>query len=101
MFGDKDVRGFIETIEPIADVIIITEAISPRAMSVDELFAVASEIVDTDKLEKAHDLPAALDRAIHIADEASANDDQSVGIVVTGSVVTAAQARALLGKKRA
>ena len=101
MFGDKDVRGFISEIDAIADSIIVTEAISPRAMPVDDLHRVALELVDADKVETAKDLPSAIEHAIRISDELSSGNDVSVGIVITGSVVTAAQARALLGKKRA
>jgi dihydrofolate synthase/folylpolyglutamate synthase len=101
MFADKDSLGFIGEVEPLADHVIVTQAVSPRALDVDTLFAQAATIVDEEILKKAADLPSALELAIQIADEATAVADESVGIVVTGSVVTAAQARALLGKKRA
>jgi dihydrofolate synthase/folylpolyglutamate synthase len=101
MFADKDSLGFISEIEPLADHVIVTQAVSPRALNVDELYAQAATILEEEILEKAVDLPSALERAIEIADETTATSDESVGIIVTGSVVTAAQARALLGKKRA
>ena len=101
MFADKDSLGFISEIEPLADHVVVTQAVSPRALNVDELYAQAVTILEEEILEKAIDLPSALERAIEIADETTATSDESVGIVVTGSVVTAAQARALLGKKRA
>ncbi|MEY3278442.1 MAG: hypothetical protein RLZZ426_928 [Actinomycetota bacterium] len=100
MFADKDASGFIEVIEPIATTLIVTQAISDRALPADDLYNKVIEIVDVDKVEKRQTLADAIDRAIELADEANV-EEVSVGILVTGSVVTAAQARALLGRRSA
>ncbi len=101
MFRDKDARGFIREIEPLADKVIVTSTKNERSDDVASLFEKASEVIDSDDIDQAIDLATAIDRAIALADEKMSREDESVGIVVTGSVFTAAQARALLGRKRA
>jgi dihydrofolate synthase/folylpolyglutamate synthase len=100
MLADKDADGFIEVIEPLATSVIVTQSISDRALPADELFNKVIEIIDADKVDQRNSLADAIDRAIELADEANL-EEVSVGILITGSVVTAAQARALLGKRTA
>ena len=53
-----------------------------------------------DRVEVQPQLTDAIARAIELADE-TMSDDSATGIVITGSVYTVAQARALLGKRSA
>ncbi|MEY2635088.1 MAG: dihydrofolate synthetase/folylpolyglutamate synthetase folc [Actinomycetota bacterium] len=100
MLADKDAEGFIEVIEPMASSVIVTQSISDRALPADDLFNKVIEIIDADKVDQRNSLADAIDRAIELADDANV-EEVSVGILITGSVVTAAQARALLGKRTA
>jgi dihydrofolate synthase/folylpolyglutamate synthase len=96
---DKDAYGMLEALEPVLAEIVITEATSPRAMSVDELGALAVDVFGADRVEVTPRLDDALDAAISAA---QADGDRSgVGVLVTGSVVTVAEARALLGRSLA
>ncbi|MET9070375.1 bifunctional folylpolyglutamate synthase/dihydrofolate synthase [Streptosporangium sandarakinum] len=94
MFADKDVEGILELLEPMMDEIVVTRNSSPRSMDVDELAALAEEIFDPDRVHRADRLDEAIDRAIAIADEAG--EFGGAGVLITGSVVTAGDARLLL-----
>lgn len=100
MFADKDAEGFLSLLEPIVDSLIITQTSSPRAVDAEVLTQTARTIFEADRVEKHAGLSDAIARAIEIADEAVA-EDSAVGIIITGSVFTVAQARALLGKRSA
>lgn len=100
MFADKDAEGFLTLLEPVVDHIIITQTNNERAISASELADLARTVFDADRVDEQSQLTDAIARAIELADE-SAADDVAVGIVITGSVYTVAQARALLGKRSA
>jgi len=74
--------------------VVVTRSLSPRALDLTELAAVAVDVFGADRVEVLPTLPDALDFAIARADEGSHLG--SVGVLVTGSVVTAGDARRLL-----
>jgi dihydrofolate synthase/folylpolyglutamate synthase len=92
--ADKDVRGMLETFEPFLAHVVVTQNASPRAMPVDELAALAVEVFGAERV----DVAAHLDEAIDVAVERAEEDAEfgGVGVLVTGSVVTAGEARTLL-----
>lgn len=101
VLGDKDARGLLEALEPVLAEVVVTRSASPRALDPDALAAVAVEVFGADRVQVSPRLSAALDTAIELADEAAAELGGGTGVLVTGSVVTAAEARALLGKVEA
>jgi dihydrofolate synthase/folylpolyglutamate synthase len=101
VLADKDARGVLEALEPVLTEVIVTRSSSPRATDVDALAAIAVEVFGADRVEVATRLSDALDVAIGRADEAAADLGGGTGVLVTGSVVTAAEARALLGRGEA
>ena len=94
IFGDKDAQGILESLEPILNSIIVTSSSSPRAMPVKELESLAIKIFGADRVFSNENLEGALKRAIDDAKRPLSDD--SVGIVVTGSVVTVGEARSIL-----
>ncbi|MFI6508075.1 bifunctional folylpolyglutamate synthase/dihydrofolate synthase [Streptosporangium sp. NPDC050855] len=94
MFEDKDVQGMLELLEPLMDEIVVTRNSSPRSMDVDELAALAEEIFGLDRVYQIERLDNAIDRAIGIAD--ALGEFSGAGVLITGSVVTAGDARLLL-----
>lgn len=94
VLADKDAAGMLETLEPVLDHVICTVNASPRALPAQDLAAVAEPVFGSHRVTVAPDLVAALDEAMAWADERAA--DGSIGIVVTGSVVTAGAVRAML-----
>ena len=95
--GDKDVAGALSALEPIFDSIIVTANSSQRAMPVDELEAIAIKIFGHDRTFKSPTLPEAIDRAIK--DTVRPLSEETLSIVITGSVVTAGEARSIIRKR--
>ena len=94
ILGDKDVTNFLAELSHVVDEIVVTENASPRALPTEKLFAIASEIFDEGQVTSA----GSIKRAIELAIDRASHPTQSVGILITGSVVTAGTARSLLKK---
>ncbi len=97
VFTDKDAEGILLALEPIVNSVIVTSSSSTRAMPVSELEKIANSIFGMDRVFPVAELSGALDRAVDQARRPVS--DESVGIIVTGSVVTVGQARSYLRKK--
>ena len=97
IFGDKDAAGVLKELEPILNSVIVTQSSSSRAMPVEELEKVAVSIFGNDRVFPVASLGAALDRAVEKAQRPLS--DESVGVVVAGSVVTVGESRTYLRKK--
>jgi dihydrofolate synthase/folylpolyglutamate synthase len=101
-FADKDVRGILAAFEPVMDEIVITRSSSPRAMDPDALAAVAVDVFGPDRVEVAPRLDDAIDIAVGLAEDTEPGTDGpalSGGVLITGSISTAAEARILLGSR--
>ncbi len=92
----KDAAGILSALDPIVDKVVITRSSSPRAIPVRDLAAIAAEVLDEDRVEAVDRLDEALERGIGLA-EATAPAGVGAGVLVTGSVTMAAEARLLLG----
>jgi dihydrofolate synthase/folylpolyglutamate synthase len=97
MLADKDVTGMLEQLEPIVDELVVTQNSSVRAMSVDELAAAAVRIFGTDRVSVEPRLDDAIEAAVRLAEDTGDDLLSGSGVLVTGSVVTAGEARTLLG----
>ena len=95
--GDKDVRGILLELEQVMDSVIVTANSSPRAMQVGDLELIASEIFGSDRVFSAVSLSEALEMAIK--DSVRPLSEDTIGVLVTGSVVTVGEARTYLRKK--
>jgi dihydrofolate synthase/folylpolyglutamate synthase len=101
MFGDKDARNFLDILQPRVNHLIVTQTSHERALAVADLHAIAIDIFEEEKLDSRPDVASSIEYAIELADAAMIEEESGVGILVTGSVYTVAQARALLGKLNA
>ena len=95
--GDKDIHGILLELEQVMDSIIVTANSSPRSTPVDKLEKIAIEIFGADRVFSDENLENALERAIK--DTIRPLSEDSVGILVTGSVVTVGEARSYLRSK--
>jgi dihydrofolate synthase/folylpolyglutamate synthase len=93
-FADKDVEGILKELEPVFNFIIVTASESTRAMPVREVERIANAIFGPDRVLVVENLEEAIKRGI--ADARKPLTDDSVGVVITGSVVTVGQSRAIL-----
>jgi dihydrofolate synthase/folylpolyglutamate synthase len=82
--------------------VVITRSSSPRALDPDDLGAVAVSIFGADRVLVVPRLVDALADAIALAeaDDAGFGGGPQSGVLVTGSVVTAGEARTLLNRER-
>ena len=93
IFKDKDAAEMLEILEPALDHVVVTRSTSPRATSPEELGEIAVELFGEHRVTVVRDLPDALDVAAELADEGGVGG----GVIATGSVITAAEVRMLLG----
>ncbi|WP_406072274.1 bifunctional folylpolyglutamate synthase/dihydrofolate synthase [Micromonospora sp. NBC_01638] len=96
VLADKDATSLLELLEPVVDQLVLTTNSSPRALPATELEALAVEVFGEDRVEVAEDMPDAIELAVALAEEDVPGELSGVGVLVTGSVVTVADARRLL-----
>ena len=93
---DKDARAILAELEPVLQEVVVTANSSARAMDPDELGALAVEVFGADRVSVEPSLAAAVEQAGELAEEGG---ESGVGVVVTGSVVTAGETRTLFGRE--
>jgi dihydrofolate synthase / folylpolyglutamate synthase len=104
VLADKDVGGILAALAPVLDRIVVTHNGSPRALDVELLALAAQQWYDPERVITAENLPAAIETATALVDDAVAGGEvaedafSGTGIVITGSVVTAGAARTLFGR---
>ena len=98
VLGDKDAAGLLDLLEPVTSQIVVTQNSSPRSMPLNELSQIAVEIFGEDRVTVADTMPDAIEEAVVLAESDTDGEHAGVGVLVTGSIVTVADARKLLKK---
>ncbi len=103
ILADKDARGILTALEPVLNEVVLTENSSARSMPADDLAGIAKDIFGTERIVVEPRLPAAVETAIELAEDIAEPGQplSGAGVIITGSVVTAGEARALFGKEPA
>ena len=102
--ADKDVPGILGELEPLVSDIVVTRNSGARAMDVAALAELAAEVFGPERVQAAARLDDAIDIAVGLADVAEAEGfggaavPGSAGVLITGSVATAGEARLLLAR---
>ena len=98
VMADKDVEGLLAAFEPVLDAVVVTQNSTPRSLPAHQLAAVATDVFGADRVEVVPRLDDAIDVACRLAESGAASGDElgSGGVLVTGSVITAGEARTLL-----
>jgi dihydrofolate synthase/folylpolyglutamate synthase len=96
VLGDKDVSGMLDLLEPVAARIVVTQNSSPRSMPLTELAQIATEIFGEDRVTVAQNMPDAIEEAVVLAESDTDGELGGIGVLITGSIVTVADARRLL-----
>jgi dihydrofolate synthase / folylpolyglutamate synthase len=100
IMADKDITGILGELEPVASHLVATVSSSGRSMPAQELGAIAATVFGPDRVTVAERLDDAIDIAVALADEVDAAASEGApgqaGVLITGSVVTAGDARVLL-----
>jgi folylpolyglutamate synthase/dihydrofolate synthase len=99
--ADKDIPGILDQLEPVAAELVVTRNSADRSMDVAKLAELAESVFGPDRVHTAARLDEALDIAVGLADAAAGAEGLTrTGVLVTGSVITAGDARVLLAAGR-
>lgn len=101
VMADKDYAGLLEAFEPHLAHLVVTRNSTQRAMSPQRLGEVAAGIFGADRVTVVPRLADALARAVDLAERDTTGSIAAGAVLVTGSVITAGEARALLKGGRA
>ena len=99
LMADKDALGILQALEPIMNQIIVTTNSATRSMSVGDLEALATQVFGADRVFAQPTLADAIDKAIK--DSVRPLSEESLAILITGSVVTVGEARTAVRKRYA
>ena len=99
LMADKDALGILQALEPVMNQIIVTTNSAERSMNVADLNKLATQVFGADRVFAEDTLQAAIDRATK--DALRPLSDESLAILITGSVVTVGEARTAVRKKYA
>jgi dihydrofolate synthase/folylpolyglutamate synthase len=99
LMADKDALGILQALEPIMNQVIVTTNSAARSMSVKDLEELATQVFGADRVFAQPTLTDAIDRAIK--DSVRPLSDESLAILITGSVVTVGEARTAVRKRYA
>jgi dihydrofolate synthase/folylpolyglutamate synthase len=99
LMADKDALGILQALEPVMNLVIVTTNSSERSMKVADLSKLATQVFGADRVFAEDTLQAAIDRAVK--DAVRPLSDESLAILITGSVVTVGEARTAVRKKYA
>jgi dihydrofolate synthase/folylpolyglutamate synthase len=102
VMADKDYEGVLSAFEPHLAHLIVTQNSTPRAMPAHVLGEAARAVFGADRVSVVPRLEDAIDQAAALAEAGEAFGDAlgSGGVLVTGSVVTVGEARAMLRGRR-
>ncbi|OZM74613.1 dihydrofolate synthase [Amycolatopsis antarctica] len=101
VMADKDAHGILDALEPVVSELVVTQARNPRAMPADELAALARTIFGEERISVETTLDAAVETAIGLVEQSDDPEEPLAGggVLITGSVVVAGEARTLFGRE--
>ena len=97
VMADKDAEGILAGLEPVTDAVVCVPIDSPRAMDVDDLGEIAKEVYGADRVVVSQHLGEGVERAVALS-EGYDTPLTASGILIVGSVLLAAEVRALFGR---
>jgi dihydrofolate synthase/folylpolyglutamate synthase len=101
VMSDKEYEGVLAAFEPLFAHLVVTQNSSRRALPAQDLAVTAREVFGEDRVTVAPALADAIDEATALAEtgEAAGSSIGSGAVLVTGSVVTVGEARAMLRRR--
>lgn len=97
---DKDVEGLLSVLEPHFHSVVVTQMITDRAMDSDEITEIARTVFGDDRVAHEPNLDSAIVFAADVAESVDPEEVTIPSVVVMGSVILAAQARAVMGRPK-
>ncbi|AYY12209.1 dihydrofolate synthase [Actinobacteria bacterium YIM 96077] len=95
----KDVEGILAALEPVVREVVVTVNSSPRCLPADRVVPVAINVFGEQRVHQVTPLPEAIAAGLTLAERAEMFGGH--GVIVTGSVVTAGDARMVTGSEQA
>jgi dihydrofolate synthase/folylpolyglutamate synthase len=101
VMSDKEYEGVLAAFEPHLAHVVVTQNSTRRALPAEQLAVIAREVFGADRVTVAPRLADAIDEATALAEagEAVGTSIGSGAVLVTGSVVTVGEARAMLRRR--
>ena len=96
MLADKDARGMLELLEPVVDAVVVTRTPRRARCRPTSWRDRGRGLRRGPGARRAGDLPDAIEAAVALAEADVDAELSGVGVLITGSVVTVADARKLL-----
>ena len=96
VLGDKDATGILVELSQVVDYLIVSDSSSPRALRANELAKVAAKFFKPEQIEIIPELRGAITYATEKATLSNQVNEGVSAVLITGSVVTAGQARGIL-----
>jgi dihydrofolate synthase/folylpolyglutamate synthase len=96
VLNGKDVDGILHALADVASVVVVTQNDSPRHRPAEDLAVSAVTVLGSDRVVVEPRMEAAIDEALRLARPRLGEPTDRPAVLVTGSVVTAGQARSLL-----
>ena len=98
VLGDKDVAGILAELGQVVDYLVISQSSSARALPANELAKIAAQFFTPEQIEVIPELRGAITYATEKANLSNQVNDGVSAVLVTGSVVTAGEAREIVRK---
>ncbi|MEJ7647842.1 MAG: folylpolyglutamate synthase/dihydrofolate synthase family protein [Nakamurella sp.] len=94
---DKDAEGILTALDDVLDEVVVTVNSSARSMPLEELTELAEDVFGSHRVQSAPRMDSALALAVDLAETDEQTGPYGAGVIVTGSVVSAGDARTLAG----
>jgi dihydrofolate synthase / folylpolyglutamate synthase len=96
VLGDKDAAGILAELSQVVDYLVVSQSSSARALPANDLAMIAKQFFAPEQIEVIPELRGAITYAIEKANISNQVNDGVSAVLITGSVVTAGEARMIV-----
>ena len=96
VLGDKDAAGILAELSQVVDYLVVSQSSSARALPANDLAQIAKQFFAPEQIEVIPELRGAITYATEKANLSNQVNDGVSAVLITGSVVTAGEARAIV-----
>lgn len=96
VLGDKDTAGILAELSQVIDYLVVSQSSSTRALPANELASIAKQFFAPEQIEVIPELRGAITYATEKANLSNQVNDGVSAVLITGSVVTAGEARMIV-----
>jgi dihydrofolate synthase / folylpolyglutamate synthase len=96
VLGDKDAAGILAEISQVVDYLVVSQSSSARALPANDLAMIAKQFFAPEQIEVIPELRGAITYATEKANLSNQVNDGVSAVLITGSVVTAGEARMIV-----